>query len=917
LQKEKWFAGKEIFIDCFKGFTRGEMLVLGQIIKTAANVTITLPCDSLIDEDGGAGLFSNVKKTAAQLVSMAKENGLSVNDVPMENSRYDSAALCELEKHLMAEDNFVCEEDAKDIAVCLCDYPSDEINFTARTIKNLVRTKGYRYRDFVIIARNAEKYSRVVERAMKCYDVPCHIDNRAAAKNQAVMVFALAAVESVRSYDTEAILRWLKTGLAGFDDKQIALLENYTYIWSISGKAWKEEWKASPYGIEKRQPKDAAEKLTVLEQMRQKIYSTLSRFEASFSGGAVDMSKALYRLAMDCNLPENLSALYKEIYAENKAEAQVLRQSYGVFMDVLSDISECFGSAGITREKYVSAFKAALSEYEIGTIPMGIDEVVFGSADHIRTGRPKVAFVLGVNQDVFPAAIKGEGLISVRDRQAMIRLQLPVGDRLIESAVDEKYMFYSAASCAGEKVYFLSSKADLSSEKLEASPYVERLKRMFPKLSVYAESAKNSMDVQQVESIGSARNCFAAAFGKSSTFSASLENYFALCGKDMSSFSEINADKSGLTLSPDVARRLYGNDIRLSATKVDRFFSCPFSYFCTFGLNAKRLNKAEINALQRGSMVHFVLENALREFGKELAKVDDATLKNAISGYMNEYIKGIAAEDMNDYRWDTMVEQIKELTALLCEEMGKQLAESDFTPDGFEVDLKADGDILPVELEIGDGGRVVLGGQVDRVDTWANGETNYICVVDYKTGSKTFHLSDQLFGLNMQMLLYLYSAVRGKGGKYEGFIPAGILYIPSERSIDEKANKTEPYSGILLSEENVLTALDNSHSGRYIPVKYNKDQSIRANSKEIVFSGDEFNLLFDNAERKLIEMGRQLHGGNVAVAPVDGTDDKANACKYCDFRAVCGREKNQKNSKVEGRKKEQVIAELRGESDEL
>ena len=44
---------------------------------------------------------------------------------------------------------------------------------------------------------------------------------------------------------------------------------------------------------------------------------------------------------------------------------------------------------------------------------------------------------------------------------------------------------------------------------------------------------------------------------------------------------------------------------------------------------------------------------------------------------------------------------------------------------------------------------------MDRVDGYVRGDTLYLKVVDYKTGTKQFHLSDLLYGLNLQMFLYL------------------------------------------------------------------------------------------------------------------------------------------------------------------
>ena len=64
---------------------------------------------------------------------------------------------------------------------------------------------------------------------------------------------------------------------------------------------------------------------------------------------------------------------------------------------------------------------------------------------------------------------------------------------------------------------------------------------------------------------------------------------------------------------------------------------------------------------------------------------------------------------------------------------------------------------------------------------------------DKKTGTKEFKYSDVLFGLNLQMLIYL--AAMAEKGKV---IPSGILYLPSsvpeisgEKNVNEEAIKKE------------------------------------------------------------------------------------------------------------------------------
>ena len=53
----------------------------------------------------------------------------------------------------------------------------------------------------------------------------------------------------------------------------------------------------------------------------------------------------------------------------------------------------------------------------------------------------------------------------------------------------------------------------------------------------------------------------------------------------------------------------------------------------------------------------------------------------------------------------------------------------------------------------------------------------YARVVDYKSGSKEFKLSDVYYGLNLQMLIYLFSIWKNGTGNLENTLPGGVLYL--------------------------------------------------------------------------------------------------------------------------------------------
>ena len=134
---------------------------------------------------------------------------------------------------------------------------------------------------------------------------------------------------------------------------------------------------------------------------------------------------------------------------------------------------------------------------------------------------------------------------------------------------------------------------------------------------------------------------------------------------------------------------------------------------------------------------------------------------------------------------------------------------------------------------------VVLRGIADRADIYtAEDGKKYIRIVDYKTGSKLFSLDEVRRGLHVQMLIYLFSLKHYGDRKGTPLYPAGALYFQAKPSSISEPKEPTPAeaaqlaidrierSGVLLSEEEILRAMDSDLGGRFISVKSGKDGSI-------------------------------------------------------------------------------------------
>ena len=176
------------------------------------------------------------------------------------------------------------------------------------------------------------------------------------------------------------------------------------------------------------------------------------------------------------------------------------------------------------------------------------------------------------------------------------------------------------------------------------------------------------------------------------------------------------------------------------------------------------------------------------------------------------------------------------------------------------------------------GQKILLRGSVDRVDILKKGEENYIRIIDYKTGSKEFKLSDILYGLNLQMLIYLYAITLGGEERYGKVTPAGILYNTiSDEQINEQVSKGLKMNGMLL---NSLDVIDNSDAA-YISFN-TKNGTLTAGGS--LASLEELGMIFKKLDMTVAKMGTTLYSGNVEASPLKGGKD---SCEYCPYDSIC------------------------------
>ena len=929
------FCGKTVFVDGFRGFTQQELKVLESIMRGARDIYVSL-CLDRCDGENEFDAFAHTRRTLHRLMSIAKKNDVKIAPheyiYDFDENRFKNDELKFLEKSMFSDNAETYESETENIVVCSAENFEAECNYVAHTVKMLLRTGEVRCRDIAIISRSEENYSRQIRSSLRKYGVPVFEDRRQGVAYQPLMEFICSAVDiAARGFTVESVMRTLKAGLTDLTVDEISTLENYALLWNINPGRWLEDWVGHPDGLGGRMTERDAERLAEINDIRRRAVGRLAVFRSNFKDiDGLKAAREIYSLITDMNVAENLKNLAVKL--NERGETQLASEQDRIWelaIDMLDRIAFALGGVKMSPSKFSELLNLVVSTYTIGTLPQGLDEIMIGSADRVKTSAPKIVFAVGVNDGLFPMVPKSNDILTDGERKILAEYDLNIDDSLEMKLAEERFIAYSTLCCASEKLYVTYSRKGVSGEEMSESELVTQIKRIFPKVRTVDTLCVPDIDL--VEGEAPAFELLAKKIGKEDEIGCALREYFAVNPRYSDRLKALERsvkDDSFSITDKAVAKELFGMNMYMSASRTEVYHKCPFEYFCQYGLNAKPRKSAELDPMQKGTVMHFILERLISQYGSDgLCKMEKTERDRHIGETLGDYFEENfgAAESLGE-RFDYLYSQ---LGVIACEVVDRLVAEfsvSEFVPVAFEMKIDVDGEVDCYEIPLPDGGMLRLKGSVDRVDTMESGGKTFVRVIDYKSGGKTFDLSEVFSGLNMQMLIYLFAIWKNGFRDKKDIVPAGVLYMPvkapvakterneSQNVIDDEKLKSVKMSGMVLNDSRVIYAMDSGQSGKFIPAKINKNGE---NSGTLI-TLSQMGLLMKRVEKILSDMAISLHEGKIPALPVKSEKTAGaykNVCQYCDYADVCRKEAESPVREIPILKHQDSLNLLGGEDD--
>ncbi len=937
IQDSTLLATSDMYIDGFTSFTSRELEIIQALMKKVKRLTISLPMESFAEAADEQSLFHQPANTGTRLLELAQAENVEVEETThlVEQKRFNNKELAHIERNfdqlpptsIETEGHFQVIEAANRRA---------EVHAVARNIRTLMQQKNVLYKEIAILHRDADNYEGLIETTFAQYDIPVFISQKKPMLHHPLIELSRSIMEIIRSdWKYEPMFRAIKTDLffpvrAPKNNwrERADSLENFVLSFGIYGDRWFDDkrWIYKKYrGLEFYSKVQTDEELSVqadIHAMRDIVVTPLKAFSEQLRENATGMeiATALFTVIEKLDVYEKLQQMKQE--EEEKGlllEASEHDQAWNEWINVLDQFVLMFGDKEMTLDEAAKILDEGYDQLEFSRIPPTVDQVIVGSVDIARLSKMKAVFVVGVIDGVYPKRMDHEGLLSDTEREWFTQIGFELAPTSKMRLLDENYLIYKAFTAASDYLFVSYPMSDSEGKALLPSMYVKKLQQMVEHAHVQLAAMDPSELTEEaniLSTISHPRTTLpfvvrqlreALDTGKLPAVWQSVYQYYVddpywskLLDRVVKPLTYGNKTEK---LSQQVTTALYGETIISSVSRVEKYYSCPFAHFASYGLKLEERAEYRLEAPAMGDLFHAALKWIADETARlnitwaQLSRAQCVELAKQAVDYIVPVFVHQLLLSTNRYRY--IQRKLEQIVASTLIALSKHSKVSGFVPIAIEAGFGPGEQLPALEIPLKHNRIMQLRGRIDRVDAANVNGNMFVRIVDYKSSKKGIDLNEVYYGLSLQMLTYLDVASQNAAiWLQEEAEPAGVLYVHlhnpfiqtkkemEEMELEDAIYKSYKMNGLLIDNAEVITEMDEQIDGfsKVIPVRMNKDGNLSKSSSKVV---DQKNMqLLQSFVRKRHELaGNGMNAGDTRVYPYRLKDKMP--CTYCSYRSVC------------------------------
>ena len=452
--------------------------------------------------------------------------------------------------------------------------PRREAERVAQQILYKCRKENLRYRDFTVLCASGEEGFQQIQQAFARYGIPAFYDMRRKLAGSATASLLHRLIQmGTNAWDSRTVVNILKSELTCFDYDEACKLENFVLKHGISGhRRWMSPWRT----------KDAQE----MEPIRQKVVAMFTDYILAIMNNAStgERVQAIFDILDRLGVREKLEE--KVILLQEKGasqDAMVTAQIWRVLCEIMGQLSHVLGGEFFNIREFDAILTEGILSTELGTIPSTMDQVTVSTIERYNAEHTPVLFLIGATEDALTpkedlaVILHDEDVIRLRD-EAMLQAGPDPQERMDEYKAD---LFHALSACYRELQISYPRQA-LNEDTQNPAHLMIQLETMFG-IRTEHYSTESPVSVFDGFSKWAYASYLKSRGRKVPAWTEEAETWFSQhepwTRKKQQVEKLLGIQQETAAIEPELVREMLGSPAKLSATALEKYAGCPFSYF--------------------------------------------------------------------------------------------------------------------------------------------------------------------------------------------------------------------------------------------------------------------------------------------------------------------------------------------------
>ncbi|UQS81499.1 PD-(D/E)XK nuclease family protein [Bombilactobacillus folatiphilus] len=919
------------FVSDFTQFSLQELQIIMTLMTQAADVELSLTLDRPYSEDQTNIFFQQPIKFFQKLTQTARQRQIPFTTQVAEQTRVN-VDLQLVENFWMQQNNRLQTldtqmlQDNSSVQIWQAATMQQEIVAVTTYIRQLVATQGYRYKDFLVLARNLGDYQQFLDPYFQMQQISYFLDLPHSMRDHAFKslidsLFALLQ-NNLQYHDVMTLLRTELVIPKGWTLDQyrqaVDLTDNYCLAHGIRAHDWRQKTDfVSPAQHSSLESQQQFAQINGIKHLITQIDQALRKMTQKATS-VRDACAQLYQLLDKLQVFKTLKQWETTaIEAGDLVLSQQPEQVVNTFTQILDEFVELFGTDEFVLEDFLVVLDNGFDKAQYLTIPAVLDAVQISNLALVQPTGRKITLILGADDQNMPQVNPIGGVLSDDD---LVHLQpllrdtetLPQTQEQLNS--NEPYVHDLAFLSSSERLIFTYARTKQVTA-MQLSPYVQLLKQRFQLTEQIIDFTQPTEEEQVLQLLGSpimTADHLLAVYRKSKTDQTPVAPAWQYV-KDLifqsSTAAQIYLSKIwrglsyqniAVSLDLKISQALYGSQLLASISQLETFYRNPYEYFLKYGLHLKPRPQFKITPANQGTFFHEVLDLTVKQLQSQNQSWADLSAKTLqqVSQQIVQQVLQQPAYQIFTHDEQFIQQHMIETVQRSLEVLRQQTQQAQFYPLKTEVtfgQVGAEHNLEPLKFALDDQKSVIVRGRIDRIDQLMS-DPHYYMVVDYKSGQQDFKFQEFAAGLNLQMLTYLASLLNDSSLLAQDMLPVGGFYFHIQDSTVNleslKGDLTKAPAALFKQYQYKGLIIDDGHSSEILdPAAEQQASQVfqiarnrRLNANKVV-NQDEFQQLLAFNQQLIVQAANAILKGQNQISPLR-LDEKKTTLQYSDYLPI-------------------------------